>query len=183
VPRRQLRFSALLVGVAFVVAAGLGGCTSPDGPAGSPGPGAPNPTFSAAGPCDLAFGSSCGPPPTPAGSASPGRRDVSGQWKGTYTCGQGLTGFNLDISDEGGGAVSAVFSFGPVESNPGVPNGSYSMTGRRDPRSLTLTPNAWIEKPPGYVMVGLVAELQGKDPDVLSGTVTNSACTTFRVTR
>ena len=108
---------------------------------------------------------------------------MTGRWKGTYTCGQGLTGFNLDISDEGGGAVSAVFSFGPVESNPGVPNGSYSMTGRLDPRSLTLTPKAWIEQPSGYVMVGLVAELPGEDPDVLSGTVTNAACTTFRITR
>ena len=108
---------------------------------------------------------------------------MTGKWKGTYTCAQGLTGFNLDISDEGGGAVSAVFSFGPVESNPGVPNGSYSMTGQLEPRSLTLTPKAWIEKPSGYLMVGLVAELPGEDPDVLSGTVTNSACTTFRVTR
>lgn len=123
------------------------------------------------------------PTPTPADSASPGSRDVSGRWKGTYTCAQGLTGFNLDISDEGGGAVSAIFSFGPIESNPGIPNGSYSMTGRRDSRSLTLTPKAWIEKPSGYVMVGLVADLPGKDPDVLSGTVTNSACSTFRVTR
>lgn len=166
-----------------MVPGSLGGCTAPEGPVGSPGPGAPNPTFSARGPCDLIFGPSCGPTPTSAGSASPGSRDVTGQWKGTYTCGQGLTDFDLDISDEGGGAVSAVFSFGPIESNPGVPNGSYSMTGRLGPRSLTLTPKVWIEKPSGYVMVGLVAELPGEDPDVLSGTVTNSACTTFRVTR
>ena len=108
---------------------------------------------------------------------------MTGGWRGTYTCGQGLTGFDLDLSDEGGGAVSAVFSFGPVERNLGVPKGSYSMTGRLDRRSLTLTPKAWIEKPPGYVMVGLVAELPGEDPDVLSGTVTSAACTTFRVTR
>lgn len=147
-PRPQSRPSALLVGVAFLVAGSLGGCAGPDGPD-SPGPGAPNPTLSAGGPCDLAFGPSCDPTATPAGSASSGSRDVTGQWKGTYTCGQGLTGFNLDISDEGGGAVSAVFSFGPVESNPGVPNGSYSMTGRLDPQSLTLTPKAWIEKPWG----------------------------------
>jgi hypothetical protein len=165
------------------MAGGLSGCTPPDGPAGSPGAGAPKPTFSAGGPCDLAFGPSCGPTPTPTGSSSSDSRDVAGRWKGTYTCGQGLTGFNLDISDEGGGVVSAVFSFGPIESNPGVPNGSYSMTGRRDARSLTLTPRAWIEKPSGYVMVGLVADLPGEDPDVLSGTVTNPACTTFRVTR
>lgn len=108
---------------------------------------------------------------------------MTGPWKGTYTCGQGLTGFNLDISDEGGGSVSAVFGFGPIESNPGVPNGSYSMTGRLDPQLLTLTPKAWIEKPSGYVMVGLSADLPGEDPDVLSGTVTSSACTTFRITR
>ncbi|WP_204912473.1 hypothetical protein [Microlunatus spumicola] len=108
---------------------------------------------------------------------------MTGRWKGTYTCGQGLTGFNLDIADVGGGAVSAVLGFGPIESNPGVPNGRYSMTGRLDPRSLTLLPKAWIEKPSGYVMVGLAAELPGQDPDVLSGTVTSPACTTFRVTR
>ena len=161
----------------------VGGCAAPGGPAGSPGPGTPNPTLSPRGSCDLVFGPSCDPTPTPTDSASPGSRDVTGRWKGTYTCGQGLTGFNLDISDEGGGAVSAVFSFGPIESNPGVPNGRYSMTGRLDPRLLTLTPKVWIEKPSGYVMVGLVAELPGEDPEVLSGTVTNSACTTFRVTR
>ena len=135
------------------------------------------------GSCDLVSGPSCDPTPTVTGSASPDHRDVAGRWKGTYTCAQGLTGFDLDISEEGGGAVSAVFSFGPVESNPDVPNGSYSMTGRFDPRSLTLTPQAWIEKPAGYVMVGLVADLPGDDPDVLSGTVTSSACTTFRVAR
>ena len=166
-----------------MISGGLVGCTLGDNPAVSPGPRAPDPTFSAEGPCDLAFGPSCGPTPTLAGPTSSGSRDVTGQWKGTYTCAQGLTGFNLDISDEGGAAVSAVFTFGPVESNPGVPNGSYSMTGRRDARSLTLTPSAWITQPPGYVMVGLVADLPGEDPDVLSGTVTNSSCTTFRLTR
>lgn len=172
-----------MVGLAVVVAVGAGACAPRDSSAGSPGPGAPSPTFSAEGPCDLAFGASCGPTPTPAGSASTAGRDVSGLWKGTYTCAQGLTGFNLDVSGQGGGAVSAVFTFGAIESNPRVPSGSYSMTGRRDARSLTLTPKAWIVQPPGYVMVGLVADLQGTDPDVLSGTVTNASCTTFRLTR
>ena len=188
-PRPWSRPSGLLVGVAFLVAGGLGGCAAPadpassPGPPGSSGPGLPSPTLTARGPCDLVFGPSCDPSPTPTASASPRSRDVTGRWKGTYTCGQGLTGFDLDIADEGGGAVSAVFRFGPVESNPGVPNGSYSMTGRLEPRSLTLTPKAWIERPSGYVMVGLVAELPGADPDVLAGTVTNAACTTFRVSR
>lgn len=182
-PRPWSRFPASLVGAALVVTAGLAACSAPGRGSPPPGPGAPSPTLSAGGPCDLLLGPSCDPSPTVAGTASPARRDVAGRWKGTYTCAQGLTGFDLDISDEGGGAVSAVFSFGPVESNPGVPNGSYSMSGRLDPRSLTLTPEAWIEKPSGYVMVGLAAELPGDDPDVLSGTVTSSSCTTFRVAR
>ena len=181
-PRPRPRPSALVAAV-FLVAVSLVGCAAPGGPAGSPGPATPRPSLSAGGPCDLVLGPGCEPSPTSTGSASPGRRDVAGRWKGTYTCAQGLTGFDLDISDEGGGAVSAIFSFGPVESNPGVPDGRYSMTGRLDPRSLTLTPEAWIEKPAGYVMVGLVAELPGEDPEVLSGTVTGSACTTFRITR
>ena len=164
-----------------LVAACSSGCAAPTGPT-DPDP--PSPTVSANGSCDLAFGPSCDPTPTPAGpSSSVTRTRVTGHWKGTYTCGQGLTGLDLEITDQGAGAVAAVFSFGPVKSNPGVPNGSYSMTGRLDPDLLTLTPKAWIVHPSGYVMVGLRAVLPGNDSRVLAGTVTDGGCTTFRVER
>jgi hypothetical protein len=87
---------------------------------------------------------------------------ATGKWKGTYVCSQGLTGLTLTI--KAGKTVAttmrgltAVFAFHAVAGNPGVPTGSYSLTGYYFPGGIDLMPNQWISQPSGYSMVGVVA--------------------------
>jgi hypothetical protein len=54
---------------------------------------------------------------------------VVGVWTGTYTCNQGLSGVRLTITGAGGDTVRATAEFCAVPSNPGVPDGSYVLTG------------------------------------------------------
>ena len=105
-----------------------------------------------------------------------------GVWNGTYTCSQGLTGMRLTISGSGGDAVKATVEFYPVASNPGVPSGSYALTGNYSASSgLVLIPDHWINEPSGYEMVGF----SGPPPDgnSMHGTIQSTGCTTFSVTR
>jgi hypothetical protein len=93
-------------------------------------------------------------------------------WTGTYTCGQGLTDLRLTINDSGGGAQTAIFAFSADPSNPGVPSGSYTMTGNYSASGLVLKEDHWINQPDGYYMVDLVAppptgnRIQGTVQDV-----------------
>ncbi len=80
---------------------------------------------------------------------------MTGDWTGTYTCSQGLTGVKLAIADEGAGTVAATVSFYAVPGNPGVPDGSYVATGSYSASSgLVLNPDYWINEPPGEGMGG-----------------------------
>jgi hypothetical protein len=85
---------------------------------------------------------------------------VRSVWVGHYVCTQGLTGLVLTIEARGE-SVTAIFDFGPLDSNPSVPRGSYRMTGtmRDDGTELfvDLAPDEWIDQPTNYGMVGLYA--------------------------
>lgn len=102
---------------------------------------------------------------------------MSGDWEGSYTCGQGLTGLDLTIQSSGTtNALKAVSTFYPL---PGThaPVGVYDMTGTYHSASrIVLNFSRWIHQPPGYVPVGLVGALSGGK---FSGTVTG--CSTFSV--
>jgi pimeloyl-ACP methyl ester carboxylesterase len=106
---------------------------------------------------------------------------VLGLWKGTYTCSQGLTGLTLDIEPADDGKLSAVWQFYADPANPGVPSGSYTMTGAYTQGVLNLAPDTWVSEPANYSMVGLSAKLLGGG-EVLSGPVTNG-CGTATLTR
>ena len=82
---------------------------------------------------------------------------LSGTWKGTYVCAQGVTGLTL-VVEAAKGTATATFSFYPVAVNPGVPHGSFAMTGTYTSRSLDLVPDHWIKRPAGYVMIDLPAQ-------------------------
>jgi len=63
-----------------------------------------------------------------------------------------------------------------------VPRGSYRMTVTTDPDdSYRFNQKEWIDQPTGYTMVDLVGRLES--PTELTGTVANSSCSTFTVTR
>jgi hypothetical protein len=115
-------------------------------------------------------------------STAPAEPAVVGVWAGTYTCNQGLTGMRMTITDAGGDTVRATVDFYAVASNPGVPDGSYVLTGTySQSNGLVLIPDHWINQPDGYVMVGL----SGPQPSggSMHGTVQDPGCSTFSVTR
>ena len=100
------------------------------------------------------------------------------KWQGTYVCAQGVTGVNLTIDERCRGdtcTLAAIFEFGEVKENPGVPHGSYKMIGESHGLVYTLKPDAWIERPDGYIMVGLTAT---KDPEqhTMTGRIDNESC-------
>lgn len=110
---------------------------------------------------------------------------VVGSWSGTYDCAQGLTVLDLVIeAGEGPGEVTATFSFTAHPSNPGVPDGSFAMSGTAtEADGLVLEPGAWIDQPPDFTPVGLTAPLPAV-PTVMQGTIEDApGCTRFQVSR
>src|SRR5262249_25896209 len=59
--------------------------------------------------------------------AAPAEAAVLGTWKGTYNCGQGVTGMTLDINQATDGTIDAAFNFYAVAANPTVPSGSGTL--------------------------------------------------------
>lgn len=106
--------------------------------------------------------------------------DLTGNWEGTYSCGQGLTNLNLSIFQRNLSEISAVFKFSANSSNPSVPSGSYKMVGTYDNKTnkIMLRATDWIKQPLGYVAVDLVGNILQRNTKI-SGEVVNSSCTTF----
>ncbi|WP_051112368.1 serine/threonine protein kinase [Nonomuraea coxensis] len=111
------------------------------------------------------------------------RASVAGRWAGTYVCNQGKTTLRLIITEKSPGELTAVFAFTAHAGNPGVPPGSFAMTGRLDGRTLRLDGERWIDRPGEYLMVGLRADLTDDRPATISGTVIGGGCTTFEISR
>jgi hypothetical protein len=114
----------------------------------------------------------------------PSRANVTGTWKGDYFgCGQGTTGLRLVIKRNGasGDKLKATFNFHAVASNPGVPSGSYAMSGYWFPGGVVLTGTRWIKQPPGYGFVGLVGPSPLKNAQTFKGVVPE--CSTFALKR
>jgi len=103
---------------------------------------------------------------------------IIGDWEGSYTCSQGLTGLDLTIQSSGTkNALKATFTFYPLPSNRRSPVGVYEMAGTYNSASLiVLNPTRWIHQPPGYEPVGLVGALSRNK---FSGKVVG--CSTFSV--
>ena len=169
---------AVTGGIAFAVSShsgGSGAAAAPSQPAFTSSP--------ALATSPAAVATSPAPAPTSAvpSTTAPQTAEL-GAWNGTYTCSQGLTGMRLTITGAGGDAVKATVEFYPVASNPGVPSGSYALTGNYSASSgLVLIPDHWINEPSGYEMVGF----SGPPPDgnSMHGTIQSTGCTTFSVTR
>lgn len=108
----------------------------------------------------------------------------AGDWTGTYICMQGETSLRLTITPKIGGGVDALFHFGRLPSNPGVPEGCFLMTGTFDPPTgrLTLIPTRWLLHPYTFVTVELDGALDPSGSQI-SGTVAGPGCTTFELSR
>lgn len=127
-------------------------------------------------------------PPPPGGGRVAIR--AGDRFAGTYTCRQGATHVTLTIDDVGQGeeemTVEARFEFAFDE--PGDLEdevlGAYKMRGKYETktRRLVLKPDAWIDEPQGWSMVGVRGVL-GKAGDTYSGTVDGPGCTVFDTKR
>ncbi len=121
--------------------------------------------------------------PPPSSPPPRGATVNKSEWQGTYVCAQGPTSLHLAIEQRcvaSGCEVSAVFEFGPSPQNPTVPHGSYRMRGdlnenERGEPILTLHPEAWIEQPSQYMMVGLTATSDAAQQN-LRGRIDNPSC-------
>ena len=133
---------------------------------------------------------SCSPISQHYNNVIPQSSNIIAQYSGTYACGQGTTGLELQVlSSEPSSPVQVVFNFVPIEANPDVPNGSFLMDGQFDLTggTLDLRPQHWITRPAFYTMVGL----SGSSIDggvTFTGSVRGDlldslSCSTFRVKR
>lgn len=125
--------------------------------------------------------------PPPVDDASPvgaGPGNVAGRWVGSYTCAQGLTNVTLELAhNRTNGEISGSFRFGPSSQNPEIPHGVFRVAGFLDPRNgkFSLTPQAWISQPPGYIMVGFEGWLAG---NTITGSVLGAPqCSSFQISR
>ncbi len=108
--------------------------------------------------------------------------DWSGNWRGTYTCNQGVTGIFLNIKASGDD-VTAVVTFFAVPENPDVPRGEFEMAGQPGAANhLALFPMRWIKAPPGYLMVGLEGAYDEATSEY-SGRIYGVGCSRFTLHR
>jgi outer membrane protein OmpA-like peptidoglycan-associated protein len=116
-------------------------------------------------------------------------RTVLGEWVGTYTCGQGLTGLTLTIAEATPTSARALFHFYADASNPRVPTGCFTMDGSYDPAAghLRLTGQDWLLRPGGYQVVSFDGRVDAEGKQ-FEGIVTGQraplrGCTTFHLAR
>lgn len=110
---------------------------------------------------------------------------IVGPWVGTYTCGQGLTGISLTITEVREGRAEALFHFYSVPENPGVPTGCFLQSGTYNERTrrLVLHGGRWLLQPDDYVTVGFSGQLDRSGRRLTGKVIGPRGCTTFRMER
>jgi hypothetical protein len=109
--------------------------------------------------------------------------NLNGRWQGSYVCPQGRTGLYLDLNQGAGNSYSAVFSFFALKDNPGVPKGSFTMSGTvNDAGVLRLQAGQWIEQPADYITVNLSAVVLAKNSRMI-GQILSPGCSTLSLTK
>jgi hypothetical protein len=136
--------------------------------------------------------------PAPADSTASRAVPIPAGWMGSYVCRQGVTGLQLDIEEvpqehfkcqnsypdcdpyfaTAPVPVRATFKFFPLPENPGLPAGSFTMTGVFTARKASLKPEAWKEQPAGWEMVALSGEVSD-DSRFFRGTIEHEDCGAF----
>lgn len=120
-------------------------------------------------------------------SRTSGAATLTGDWKGTYTCSQGLTGLTLSLTGDSSGNIEGIFKFYSVPENPKVKNGMFRMHGTYGNNrflSLTSTENDWIENPSGYKTVDLKG-MMSADLKIFNGDISRpkDRCSSFSLSR
>jgi len=122
-------------------------------------------------------------PPAPAKPQGPHHSD----WQCVYECAQGPTAVKLGLDVARSGDTIARFEFNALATNPSVPHGSYRMRGKLKmigggSFELALVPDEWIERPPGYIMVGLTV-VSDRERTGLIGHIDNPQCGNITLSR
>jgi len=112
-------------------------------------------------------------------------RTVLGEWVGTYTCAQGLTGLTLTLTEATPTSANALFHFYADPRNPRVPTGCFSMDGGYDPASgqLALKGGPWLLRPAGYSVVSFDGRVDAEGRHFEGVVRGPSGCTTFALAR
>lgn len=111
-------------------------------------------------------------------------RSLTGSWRGTYTCPQGLMELNLTLVQRTSSSiVTGIFRFAPAPGNTRARSGSFTVRGTATSSLLVLRGERWISRPGDYQMVSLSAPLSSVNPDVIRGSIRSPGCGGFTVRR
>ncbi len=108
-----------------------------------------------------------------------------GEWVGTYTCAQGLTGLTLTIAGATPTGARAMFHFYADSRNPQVPTGCFIMDGNYEPATghLQLNGRDWLLRPSGYMFVSFDGMIDAEGREFQGVVIGPPRCTTFNLTR
>jgi hypothetical protein len=111
----------------------------------------------------------------------PAGRDerIAGTWEGYYRCRGDRRGLRLVVTPAEQGRFRATAAFYPLPGQPSVESGSFAMNGYLSPLGMVARPDYWIERPGGYIMLGLSAPVSGTEPVRLEGRTDGGSCDRF----
>lgn len=115
--------------------------------------------------------------PPPQGPVCPLR--AGWRFAGHYLCAQGETALTLRVLEVRGTSVRAEFAFAHA---PTAAAGRYTLRGTCLGDEVTLAPEAWVQRPAGYIMVGMRGALAAGGA-LYEGAITHASCGGFRVQR
>jgi hypothetical protein len=113
---------------------------------------------------------------------------LNGNWDGSYTCAQGVTGVTLIIDRQVNDKISGYFHFYAQKDNPQVLEGCYRVQGQiNTPNLVKIEAEKWISRPVGYVMIGLEGEFS-PDNNTINGHIVapyilGASCTNFYISK
>ncbi|MCZ7658370.1 MAG: hypothetical protein M5U07_11150 [Xanthobacteraceae bacterium] len=116
---------------------------------------------------------------------------LTGVWKGRYRCGGEPIALELTLSELDGGLLWGTFAFAPLPENPRIQSGRFYVWGRKHAgrQDLELVDGPWIDRPRGYVSIGLSGRYGSREPDAsdpATGRIvgrTTGRCAEFEVRR
>lgn len=103
------------------------------------------------------------------------------QYVGRYFCAQGWTDMTLTVLDVEGPRVRMQGAF---QHAPTGTQGAYLLRGTCYPSNgrMTLIPQAWVQQPPGYMMVGL-SGIVANNGQSFTGRMLHRSCGEFTFSR
>lgn len=100
-------------------------------------------------------------------------------FSGSYLCAQGDTAVTLRVLDVRGTSVRTEFVFAHA---PTAVAGRFTLRGTCVGDEVTLVPEAWVQRPDGYIMVGMRGALSA-GATRYEGTMMHPSCGTFALRR